>query len=72
LSLFLHSHGANPAAHKIALHHAVMGMMAVTAGSSKFVSDWNGTLSADKASRWELAWAALVLLIGIQLLVYSE
>lgn len=72
LSLFLHSHGANPAAHKIALHHAVMGMMAVTAGSSKFVSDWNGTLSADKASRWELAWAALVLLIGIQLLIYSE
>jgi hypothetical protein len=72
LSLFLHSHGANPSAHKIALHHAVMGIMAVTAGSSKFVSNWNGTLGTGKSSRWELAWAALVLLIGIQLLIYSE
>ena len=72
LSLFLHSHGANPLAHKIAVHHAIMGIMAVTAGSSKFLSDWKGTLGAGKISRWELAWAALVLLIGIQLLIYSE
>jgi hypothetical protein len=72
LSLFLHHHGANPSAHKIALHHAVMGMMAVTAGSSKFLSDWKQSLVTDKPSPWELAWAALVLLIGIQLLVYSE
>jgi hypothetical protein len=76
LMLFLHSHGANPAAHKIAIHHAVMGIMAVTAGSSKLVSGWAGARNAPEAaaapSRWELAWAVLILLIGAQLLVYSE
>lgn len=72
LSLFLHSHGAHPAAHKIALHHAAMGVMAVTAGSSKFWSDWKASPVTDETSPWELAWAALVLLIGIQLLIYSE
>jgi len=72
LSLFLHSHGANPSAHQIALHHAVMGIMAVTAGSSKFLSAWKESLVTDESSPWELAWAALVLLIGIQLLFYSE
>lgn len=72
LSLFLHSHGANPLAHQIALHHAVMGIMAVTAGSSKFLSDWKGAGFTDGRSPWNLAWAALILLIGIQLLIYSE
>lgn len=72
LSLFLHSHGAHPAAHKIALHHAVMGAMAITAGSSKFLSDWKASSLAARHSIGELAWAALVLLIGIQLLIYSE
>ena len=72
LSLFLHSHGTHPAAHKIALHHAVMGMMAVTAGSSKFWSAWKAPSVTGETSPWELAWAALVLLIGIQLLIYSE
>jgi putative copper resistance protein D len=72
LSLFLHSHGAHPSAHKIALHHAVMGVMAITAGSSKLLSDWNTTRASSSNLRWELAWATLVLLIGIQLLIYAE
>jgi putative copper resistance protein D len=72
LSLFLHSHGAHPSAHKIALHHAAMGVMAVTAGSSKFLSNWKASPVTDETSLWDLAWAALVLLIGIQLLIYSE
>lgn len=72
LSLFLHSHGVHPSAHKIALHHAVMAIMAVTAGSSKFLSDWKASRLVGGDSPWELAWAALVLLIGIQLLIYSE
>lgn len=72
LSLFLHSHGAHPSAHKIALHHAAMGVMAVTAGSSKFLADWKASSVTEETSPWELAWAALVLLIGIQLLIYSE
>lgn len=76
LMLFLHSHGANPAAHKIAIHHAIMGIMAVSAGSSKLVSGWTGIGTAPEGtatrSRWELAWAGLILVIGVQLLVYSE
>ncbi|MGH7231555.1 MAG: hypothetical protein ACREJU_09390 [Nitrospiraceae bacterium] len=80
LSLFLHSHGVHPAAHKIALHHAAIGIMAITAGSSKFLSEWKrrdvamllGSPKRATRSTWELAWAALVLLIGMQLLLYTE
>jgi putative copper resistance protein D len=68
--LFLHSHGAHPASHKIAIHHAVMGTMAIVAGSCKLV---NGRRSqAGVTSGWELAWAGLILMIGVQLLIYSE
>lgn len=66
LSLFLHSHGVHPAAHTIGIHHAAMGAMAITAGSSKILA--NG----DTGSRWDKAWALIVLLIGLQLLLYSE
>ena len=38
--LFGHSHGFHPSAQKIAMHHAIMGTMAVTAGSTKLVSAW--------------------------------
>ena len=81
LMLFLHSHGTNPAAHKIAIHHAIMGIMAISAGSSKLlagklVSGWAGSRTAPEGaparSRWELVWACLILVIGVQLLVYSE
>jgi hypothetical protein len=81
LMLFLHSHGTHPAAHKIALHHTVMGVMAITAGSSKLMSGWRmQRASATKGSdlqnlpsrSWGVAWAGFILLIGIQLLVYSE
>jgi uncharacterized membrane protein HdeD (DUF308 family) len=70
VSLFLHSHGVHPAAHKIAQHHAIMGAMAVTAGSSKLAA-WRRPASS-RRSRRELLWSALVILIGIQLLFYSE
>jgi len=71
LMLFGHSHGNHPAAHKIALHHAVMGTMAISAGSSKL---WSGVMSPSTAglSKWELLWAGLILIIGVQLLFYSE
>jgi putative copper resistance protein D len=76
LMLFLHSHGAHPAAQKIALNHAIMGIMAVSAGSSKLMSGWTGpcavTAGAPSPSRWEIVWACFILLIGVQLLVYSE
>jgi putative copper resistance protein D len=71
LMLFAHSHGPHPAAHKIAMHHALMGTLAITAGSSKLVSGWK--MPRDQIrSGWETAWALLILAIGLQLLVYSE
>jgi putative copper resistance protein D len=69
--LFGHSHGAHPAAHKIALHHTIMGTLAVMAGSTKLWSGW-GAASKSGSSKWELLWAGLILVIGMQLLVYSE
>jgi putative copper resistance protein D len=72
LMLFAHSHGDHPSAHQIAMDHAIMGTMAVTAGSSKLLADWFRSPSNTGSSRWELPWAGLILLIGIQLLIYSE
>ncbi len=74
LMLFLHSHGDHPAAHKIALHHAAMGTLALLAGSCKLVSARIIASPPDvsRIARWELGWAGLVLAIGIQLLFYSE
>jgi hypothetical protein len=72
LMLFGHSHGVHPSAHKIAMDHAMMGTMAVTAGSSKLLSDWFRSPSHAQSSKWELIWPFLILLIGIQLLIYSE
>ncbi len=70
--LFGHSHGVHPSAHKIAIHHAIMGTMAVTAGSSKLFSSWLHPVPVHTSSKWELLWAGLILLIGAQLLIYSE
>lgn len=72
LMLFGHSHGDHPSAHQIAMGHAIMGSMAVTAGSSKLLADWFRSPSNAGFSKWELPWACLILLIGIQLLMYSE
>ena len=72
LMLFGHSHGVHPAADKIAMHHTIMGTMAVTAGSSKLVSSWVGSTEPSAGGRWEWVWVCLILLIGAQLLVYSE
>lgn len=70
--LFGHSHGAHPAAEKIAMYHAVMGTLAVSAGSSKLASSWRGVVIGWSRTRWETIWASLILLIGLQLLIYSE
>jgi hypothetical protein len=50
----------------------MMGAMAVTAGLSKLLSAWLHFPSHAQSSRWELLWSGLILLIGIQLLIYSE
>lgn len=72
LMLFSHSHGVHPSAQKIALHHTLMGAMAITAGSSKLVSGWRRSGSDTDPLRWEVLWAGLILFIGAQLLIYSE
>ena len=72
LMLFGHSHGVHPSAQKIAMHHAIMGMMAVTAGSSKLVSTWVLPEERSRSTNWEWLWVSLIFLIGVQLLIYSE
>lgn len=72
LMLFGHSHGVHPSAHKIAMGHALMGSMALAAGSSRLLSGWGRSPLFVRSSKWELLWAGLILLIGIQLLLYSE
>jgi hypothetical protein len=70
--LFGHSHGFHPSADKIAMHHAIMGTMAVTAGSSKLLSAWVGPTGQFPSTRWEWVWVCLIFLIGAQLLIYEE
>jgi hypothetical protein len=72
IMLFSHSHGVHPSAHKIAMHHAVMGTIAITAGSSKLFFDWHRPSTGPGSNRWEWLWAGLILAIGAQLLIYSE
>lgn len=72
LMLFGHSHGVHPSAHKIAIHHNIMGTLAVTAGSSKLLSGVARPASESGSSRWQWLWPALLLVIGAQLIIYSE
>jgi putative copper resistance protein D len=73
LVLFVHMHGPHPSAHKIALHHAAMGTMAVLAGSSRLVSTRGSDLLGTRVRvNWSFVWAGFILLIGMQLLLYSE
>jgi hypothetical protein len=82
LMLFGHSHGDHPGAHKIQLHHTVMGLLAITAGSSKLVSSrWRKPVQWGRhgdavpvvpGTWWEFGWAGLIMIIGLQLLFYSE
>ena len=70
--LFGHSHGVHSSAEKIAMHHAMMGTMLVTAGSSKLLSGWFRSPLHVRSPALEWLWAGLIVLIGIQLLTYSE
>lgn len=76
--LFLHSHSDHPSAHKIALHHLTMGVTALMAGTCLLVSEYSLATAdainsvAPSHARWKGAWGILVLIIGVQLLVYAE
>jgi hypothetical protein len=49
-----------------------MGTLALTAGSSKLFSTWFTPTPEAGAVRWDRIWAFFILLIGAQLLIYSE
>lgn len=70
--LFGHAHGHHPSADQIAFHHAVMGSLAIAAGCARFVSAWKAGASIPAQSRWELLWAGLLVLIALQLILYTE
>ena len=75
--LFMHQHGPHPAAPQIMIHHTIMGMLAITAGSCRLVDEYAEVRKGQKANRegrsnLKVLWAILVTLIGVQLLFYSE
>lgn len=74
LLLFLHSHGDHPSAHTIALHHLTMGVTALMAGLCLIVSQYGSAIVCTPSPRvrWKRAWGILILIIGIQLLTYTE
>jgi hypothetical protein len=70
--LFVHSHGDHPANQTIELHHALLGSLGIGAAVSSAMVAWASGISPQTVKRWELAWAGLVILMGLQLLVYFE
>ena len=77
LLLFMHMHGPHPATHKIMMHHYIMGTLAITAGSVWFASEFTTNRRAQPVtgknqSVLKIIWASLILVIGVQLLFYSE
>jgi len=56
--VFGHSHGTHPSAQKIAIHHTIMGTMALAARSSKLLSgSWYSASGAPRVI-WEWIWGA--------------
>ena len=73
LLLFAHEHGDNPAAHSIAMNHMIMGTIAISAGCCRLAAP--APIRRDGLAghgAWQFAWPALILLIGVQLLLYTE
>ena len=73
LLLFAHQHGDNPAAHSIAVNHMIMGTIAIAAGFFRLAAP--ASFQRDGLvghGAWQLAWPGLILLIGVQLLLYTE
>ena len=71
--LFAHDHGENPAAHSIAMNHMIMGTIAIAAGFVRLAAP--ASLQRDGLAghrAWQFAWPGLILLIGVQLLLYTE
>lgn len=78
MMLFMHMHGPHPAGHQIQNHHNVMGTLALSGGLAWFAGEWLSRPQASPgvSSGWtttlKFIWAFLVILIGVQLMFYSE
>ena len=78
--LFLHMHGPHPAGHQIQIHHNVMGTLAMAGGLAWFAGEWmhqsvqSLTLLHKQKSLpiFKIIWSLAVIIIGVQLLFYSE
>ncbi|HMS84072.1 MAG TPA: hypothetical protein PKD12_10505 [Nitrospira sp.] len=70
--LFWHSHGNHPANQTTELHHALLGSLGLGAAVSSAMIAWGSGPSHRSVKPWEAAWAGLVILIGVQLLLYFE
>jgi putative copper resistance protein D len=78
--LFLHMHGPHPAAQQIQIHHNVMGALALAGGLAWFAGEWMHQPVQSASSLHEqkslpihkIIWSLAVIIIGVQLLFYSE
>jgi putative copper resistance protein D len=70
--LLPHMHHVLTDVRVIELHHRIMGATAMLGGSARLLPDLRRSPSAEERARWELVWATLLLLIGIELLLYFE
>ncbi|HEY3198856.1 MAG TPA: hypothetical protein VGJ57_12670 [Nitrospirales bacterium] len=73
LLLFVHDHGHYPGGHAIMMHHRIMGTIAITAGSLRLATLVRfGGRGWASHWMWRFAWPGLILLLGLQLLSYTE
>jgi hypothetical protein len=78
--LFVHMHGPHPAGHQIQIHHNVMGTLALAGGLAWFAGEWRPQSVQSVSSLHEqkslpvlkIIWSLAVIIIGVQLLFYSE
>lgn len=68
-----HMHNVLTNVQVITVHHRLMGAAAILAGAVKLVPTVMPRLGgAERRASWEMAWATLVVLIGVELLLYFE
>lgn len=71
--LFLHKHYVHTGMDVIMLHHRILGTTAILAGCCKLMPDINRAAeSVLKRPAWDLVWGVLILLVGLELMLYFE
>jgi hypothetical protein len=78
LMLFRHMHGLHPGGHDIQTHHNIMGTLALAGGLAWFAGECLpraqvfSSISSPVKFLMKILWSIFILIIGIQLLFYSE